>query len=243
MTRPKIWMVAVSGALLAFVLCVPNLRANDPDSLAPGALVPLADLNVPSGTPPGQPLGPAFVPTGSDPLQSGTAHISSDGTLHVDLDGASPNQTYTAYFCRFGFGPAACVLVGQVGAISTDAHGNGQAALDFPTTLGSEDWAGVVLIARASASATTYEYIGAIHVSINTAAQPHFDVQGQISALVAAAASLVVSPFKESIVTDASTKFKGKIHSFSDLVVGMHVEVKGVTLPDGTLLATSVNAH
>ncbi|HLN00135.1 MAG TPA: DUF5666 domain-containing protein [Bryobacteraceae bacterium] len=243
MTRPKTWMVAVSVALLASAVCVPKLRANDPDSLAPGALVPVSDLNIPTGTPAGQPLGPAFVPTGSDPLQSGTAHLSSDGTLHVDLDGAGPNQAYTAYFCRFGFGPAACVLLGQAGGISTDAQGNGNAALDFPATLGPEDWAGLVLIARTIGTATTYEYVGAIHVSINTAAQPHFDLQGQLSSIVAATASFVIIPFKESIVTDTSTKFKGKIHSFSDLLVGMQVEVKGVSLPDGTLLATNVSAH
>jgi len=236
-------MVAVRLAVLACAICVPKLRANDPDSLAPGSLVPVADLNVPTGTPAGQPLGPLFVPTGSDPLKSGNAHLSSDGTLHVDLDGASPNLAYTAYFCRFGFGPAACVLLGQAGGISTDAKGNGNAALDFPATLGPEDWAGTVLIARTIGSATTYEYAGAIHVSVNTAAQPHFDVQGQVSSTVAAAASFVVSPFKESIVTDSSTKFQGKLHSFSDLVVGMQVSVKGVTLSDGTLLATSVSAH
>jgi len=243
MTRQKTWMVAVPGVLLACAVCVPNLRANDPDSLAPGSLVPVADLNVPAGTPAGQPLGPAFVPTGSDPLKSGTAHLSSDGTLHVDLDGASPNQTYTAYFCRFGFGPAACVLLGQAGGLSTNGEGDGHATLDFPATLGAEDWAGLVLIARTIGSATTYEYVGAIHVSINTAAQPHFDIQGQISSIVAATASFFISPFKESIITGTLTKFQGKVHRFSDLVVGMQVEVKGVSLPDGTLLATAVNAH
>jgi len=243
MTRLKAWMIAVPVALLACAACVPNLRANDPDSLAPGSLVPVSDLNVPTGTPAGQPLGPAFVPTGSDPLQSGTAHLSSDGTLRVDLRGASPNETYTAYFCRFGFGPAACVLLGQAAGLSTDAQGDGHATLDFPATLGPEDWAGMVLIARTIGSATTYEYVGAIHVSMNIAAQPHFDLQGQISSLVAATASFVVSPFKESIITGTSTKFQGKVHSFSDLAVGMQVEVKGVSLPDGTLLATSVSAH
>jgi len=243
MTIPKIWMVATPAVLLACAFSVPALWANDSDSSASGSLVPVSNLNVPSGTPAGQPLGPGFIPTGSDPLQSGTARLTSDGTLHVNLHGASPNQAYTAYFCRFGFGPAGCVLLGQAGGLSTDGEGDGHATLDFPATLGSEEWAGLVLIARTIGSATTYEYASAIHVSINPAAQPQFDIQGQISSVVATTTSFVISPFKESIVTDSSTQFRGKVHSFSDLTVGMQVEVKGVVLPDGTLLATTVNAH
>lgn len=243
MTRWNTWIVATLALLLACLVSAPALRANDPDSLALASLVPVSSLNIPSGIPPGQPLGPAFVPTGTDPLQSGDARLSSDGTLHVNLHGASPNSSYSAYFCRFGFGPAGCVLLGQAGGLSTDSEGDGNATLDFPATLGPEEWAGLVLIARTIGSATTYEYVGAIHVSINTAAQPHFEVQGPIAAIVTATASFVVSPFKESIMTDSSTKFQGKVHSFSDLAVGMQVEVKGVTLSDGTLLATSVSAQ
>jgi len=100
-----------------------------------------------------------------------------------------------------------------------------------------------VLIARTISSTTTYEYAGAIHVSINPAAQPSFDIQGQISSIVAATTSFVISPLKDTITTNTSTKFEGKVHSFTDLMVGMQVEAKGVVLSDGTLLATSVNAH
>ena len=183
------------------------------------------------------------MPAGSDPLQTGSANLTANGTLHVDLHGASPQQTYSAYFCRFGFGTAGCVQVGQAGGISTDSNGNGHADLDFPASVGSEDWTGQVLITRTISSTTTYEYVGAIHVGINRAAQPSFDLQGQISSITASTSSFIISPLKDMIVTDSSTTFDGKAHSFSDLMLGMQVEVKGVVLSDGSLLATDVNSH
>ena len=242
MTRSKTLILSVMCAILASGLwAVDRGRAIRP--LGPNSLVPVSSLNVPSGTPAGQPLGPVFVPAGSDPLQMGTANLTSNGTLHVGLHGASPQQVYSAYFCRFGFGPAGCVQVGQAGGISTDSNGNGHADLDFPASVGSEDWTGQVLITRTISSTTTYEYVGAIHVGINRAAQPSFDLQGQISAITASTSSFVISPLKDMIVTDSSTTFDGKAHSFSDLMLGMEVEVKGVVLSDGTLLAIDVNTH
>jgi len=236
-------MVVTTAVLLACCVAVPELWAHGPGPQGSGLLVPVSDLNVPSGTPASQPLGPAFVPAGSDPLQNGTVEFSPDGTVHVNLHGASANQTYSAYFCRFGFGPAGCVLVGQTGALSTDASGNGQANLDFPATQVSESLAGLVLITRTITSATTYEYAGAIQLRASPAAQARFDIQGQISSIDAAAASFVISPLKETITTDASTKFQGKASSFPDLMVGMQVDVRGVVNSDGTLLATDVTAN
>jgi hypothetical protein len=244
MSRSKTLALSVICAILASGLWAADRgRAVVVRPLGPSSLVPVSSLNVPSGTPASQPLGPGFVPAGSDPLQKGTANLTANGTLHVDLHGASPQQTYSAYFCRFGFGPAGCVQVGQAGGISTDSNGNGHADLDFPASVGSEDWTGQVLITRTIGTATTYEYAGAIHVGINRAAQPSFDLQGQISSITASTSSFVISPLKDMIVTDSSTMFDGKAHSFSDLMLGMQVEVKGVVLSDGTLLATDVNSH
>lgn len=247
MTGWKTVSFFVIAVLLAYAILASGLWAVDRGRairpLGPNSLVPVSSLNVPSGTPAGQPLGPGFVPAGSDPLRAGSANLTANGTLHVDLHGASPLQTYSAYFCRFGFGPAGCVQVGQAGGISTDSNGNGHADLDFPASVGSEDWTGQVLITRTISSTTTYEYVGAIHVGINRAAQPSFDLQGQISSITASTSSFVISPLKDMIVTDSSTTFDGKAHSFSDLMLGMQVEVKGVVLSDGTLLATDVNSH
>jgi Domain of unknown function (DUF5666) len=247
MTRSKTRIFSVAAVLLAYAILASGLWAVDRGRvvrpLGPSSLVPVSNLNVPTGTPAGQPLGPGFLPAGSDPLQNGSANLTSNGILHVDLHGASPQQTYSAYFCRFGFGPAGCVQVGQTGGISTDSNGNGHADLDFPASVGSEDWTGQVLITRTIGSATTYEYAGAIHVGINRAAQPSFDLQGQISSITPTTSSFVISPLKDMIVTDSSTTFDGKAHSFSDLMVGMQVDVKGVILSDGTLLATDVNSH
>ena len=100
-----------------------------------------------------------------------------------------------------------------------------------------------MLITRTIGSVTTYEYAATIHMGINRAAQPSFDLQGQISSITASTSSFVISPLKDMIVTDSSTTFDGKAHSFSDLMLGMQVEVKGVVLNDGTLLAIDVNSH
>ncbi len=260
MTRSKTWMVALPALLFACCLAAPKLwgdgRGQENSAGRPGSalafgasatasLVPVASLNVPSGTPAGQPLGPAFVPTGTDPLQSGSASLGRDSMAHIDLNGASPNQTYSAYFCRFGFGPTGCVLLGQAGGISTDSSGNGHATLAFPATAGSEDWSGLVLIARTIGTATTYEYAGAVQLSISPTAQPSFEIQGQISSITSTATteSFVISPLAEVITTDSSTMYQGTVHSFTGLMVGMQVTVKGVVLSDGTLLATDVIGH
>jgi hypothetical protein len=244
MTTSKTLILSVMCAIVASGLRAVDIgRPAAVRPLGPSSLVPVSSLNVPSGTSAGQPLGPGFVPAGSDPLKMGSANLTSNGTLHVDLHGASPQQIYSAYFCRFGFGPAGCIQVGQAGGISTDSNGNGHADLDFPASVGSEDWTGEVLITRTVSSATTYEYVSAIHVGINRVAQPSFDLQGQISSITASTSSFVISPLKDMIVTDSSTMFDGKAHSFSDLMLGMQVEIKGVVLSDGTLLATDVNSH
>lgn len=260
MTRSKTWMVAIPALLFACCIAAPKLWAdghgNESSAGQPGSglffgapaaasLVPVAGLNVPSGTPAGEPLGPAFLPTGTDPLQSGSASLGRDSMVHVDLNGASPNQTYSAYFCRFGFGPTGCVLLGQAGAITTDSNGNGHASLAFPATAGSEEWSGLVLITRTIGTATTYEYAGAVQVSVSPTAQPSFEIQGQISSITSTATtqSFVISPLAEMITTDSSTIYQGTVHSFTGLMVGMQVTVKGVVLSDGTLLATDVIAH
>ncbi len=254
MITSKTWIVVISAVLLAFCIGLP-LGAHGPGSQGgpflpsfPGfsgssPLVPVSSLNVPSGASTSQPLGPAFVPAGTDPLQDGTAEISPDGTVHVSLQGASANQAYSAYFCRFGFGPAGCILLGQAGALTTDGSGNGHADLAFPAVQSTQNLAGLVLITRTISSATTYEYAGAIQVRVSPTAETRFNIQGQISSIDSATSSFVISPLTLTITTSSSTSYHGKVNSFGGLTVGMQVNVSGVVSSDGTLIATDVTAH
>lgn len=254
MTSSKTWMVAILAMLLACCIAGP-LWAHGPGSqgapvlpgfagfLGSSTLVPVSDLNLPSGASASQPLGPAFVPAGTDPLQEGRAEVSPDGTVHVNLQGASASQAYSAYFCRFGFGSAGCILLGQAGALTTDGSGNGQANLAFPAVQSTQNLAGLVLITRAISSVTTYEYAAAIQVPVSPTAQTRFNIQGQISSIDTATSSFVISPLTLTITTNSSTKFHGQVNNFSALTVGMQVDVSGVVSSDGTLVATDVNAH
>jgi len=253
MSSSKTWLVAVSAILFACSISIPVL-ANGPashSSVLPGlfgfqgtgSLVPVSDLNLPSGALASQPLGPAFTPAGTDPLQEGTAEISPDATAHVSLQGASANQAYSAYFCRFGFGPGGCILLGQAGALTTDGSGNGHADLAFPAVQTTENLAGLVLITRAISSTTTYEYAGSIQLQPSPTAQTRFTLDGQIGSIDSANTSFVISPLTLTIVTNGSTKFRGKVQSFAGLMDGMQVSVSGVVSSDGTLVATAVTAH
>lgn len=71
----------------------------------------------------------------------------------------------------------------------------------------------------------------------------HHDAEGAIKSIDVGNSSFVVTMEHGSAVTvvvNAKTVFAGTVHSFSDLKVGMSVEVKGTTQSDGKLVASGV---
>jgi hypothetical protein len=70
------------------------------------------------------------------------------------------------------------------------------------------------------------------------------EVTGTIAALNSGASSFVITlagGAMRTVVTNAHTEFDGGIHGFSDLTVGMRVEVRSAAQANGALLATRVH--
>src|SRR2546427_435635 len=103
-----------SAALGAITVCFLTVVRADDSKKGPSEfeLIRITDLNAPTNTPTGQQAGSGFTPTGNDPLAESSFEID-DGKVQIALRGAGPRQSYSVYFCRFGFGPAGCVLLGQ----------------------------------------------------------------------------------------------------------------------------------
>jgi hypothetical protein len=209
-------------------------------------LIRVANLNVPTGIPAGQQLGPFFLPNGTDSLDAGRVQVLRNRKAQFELRGAAPNVTYKAFFCRFGFlSTAGCFpLVGQ---LETNDEGNAEALLSFlDNPAGDADnWAGAFIVARTVASSMTNEYVSGFSfpsLPPAEAAGADVDVSGRIASINTASSSFRLAELAVDIFTGPTTKYQ-KIDSFADLVVSMDVAVKGLTKPDGTILATNVRSE
>lgn len=169
-------------------------------------LLRIAELNVPAGNPAGQQLGPLFGPNGADPLKDGSVVVRNDGRVEILLRGAQPNQTYSAFFCRFAFGPAGCVAIGAAGAVPTDSAGNARVNLDFPQPPSSNNaWAGVFILTRASANQFVSGFL--VRAAGNTE-QTDLEITGAITSLNTGASSFRVGTLGQDIFTDGATEFQ-----------------------------------
>lgn len=208
-------------------------------------LVRVADLNTPVGNPQGQQLGPFFGPNGSDPLDDGRVQVLRNRKAQFELRGATPNVTYTAFFCRFGFLPAnGCVML--TGQLDTNVEGNAEALLSFPDnpTGATDTWAGTFILTRSVGNAPTNEYVAGFTFPPLPPADGNgtdVDVTGRIASLNKTNTSFRLDGLPTDILTGAGTHFEG-IQDFSALAVGMDVEVKGSTNADGTISAASVKS-
>ena len=235
-------ITTLCGAVL-FCGIIP-LMADDDEGKGEGIktfttqLLRIAELNVPAGNPAGQQLGPLFGPNGADPLDEGSVEVRNKGQVEVRLRGAQPNQTYSAFFCRFGFGPTGCVPIGPAGAVATDSAGNGRANLEFPQPPNANNaWAGAFILTRASANQFVSGFL--VRAAGNTEATD-LEITGLITSLNTGALSFRVGTLPQDIFTDSATVFKGQVKKFLDLVIGARVEVEARTLPDGRLMSREV---
>lgn len=98
---------------------------------------------------------------GSDPLSSGLVSIAAgSSTVHTEVHGASPSQSYSVVLCGMGSG-GGCETFGN---LSTDGSGNGSG--DFAWTsaglLPGVDFSGVFLLRRANGG--PIEFVNGFHV-------------------------------------------------------------------------------
>ena len=204
-------------------------------------LLRIADLNVPNGNPAGQQLGPAFGPNGTDPLQEGSVEVRNEGRVDISVRGAAASQSYTVFFCRFGFGPAGCVMVGTAGALATDSRGDGSVRLDFPQPASANSsWAGAFILTRVVSGQPTNEFVSGFRIRPpENPNQAEVQIEGQVSSINGGNQSFRVGSFQQDIFTDNATQFRGGLRRFADLTIGMRVEVKART-NNGQLLAREV---
>jgi hypothetical protein len=156
---------------------------------------------------------------------------------------ASPSVKYTVFLCRFGFGPAGCVMVGAADSLATDAEGNGRVSLQFtPSTTGPSSWAAEFILTRTISGQPTNEFASGFRVRppMTPPEGAEIDIEGFVTSINTATKSFRVGNLPQDIFTDNATEFRGRAHSFSDLVVGRRVEVKGRVGSDGKLTAREV---
>jgi hypothetical protein len=205
-------------------------------------LLRVADLNVPAGNPPAQPLGPSFAPNGTDPLDKGRVMVLRNRKVQFELRGATRNVSYNAFFCRFGFSPAAgCVAM--AGTLNTNTQGNAEGLLSFPEVPAgsSNTWAGAFIITRTIAGAATNEYVTGFALPSKSPGGIERNLSGRIAALNKSKSSFTLAGLPLDILTGPQTQYEN-VRSFSDLAVGMDVEVRGLTNPDGSIYAMNVKA-
>lgn len=220
-----------------------NRRGGEGKKLFETQLVRIADLNVPAGNPAGQQLGPLFGPNGTDPLDEGMVDVRAEGRVDISVRGAMASQTYSSFFCRFAFGPTGCLAVGAAGALATDSRGDGRAELDFPQPATPSSWAGVFILTRVVSGQPTNEYVSGFGLRPAMMANPNqadIEVQGQVASINNGARSFRIGSFPQDVGTDNATRFRDGLRQFSDLQMGMQVEVKGKVLGNGSILAVEV---
>ena len=239
-------MLLISTATVARADDDPGNPTPNGQQLFDTQLIRVADLNTPPNNVPGQQLGPFFGPNGNDPLDSGRVQVLRNRKAQFELRGATPNVTYKAQFCRFGFmaTPGCLVLLGQ---LDTNVSGNAEALLSFPDNpAGATDaWGGVFIVGRSVGNLMTNEYVNGFLFPSLSPPEPtgaDVDVSGHIATLNTSNNSFRLAELAVDIFTGQDTKYE-RLDGFSDLSVGMQVAVHGVTQPDGTISATNVRSE
>lgn len=178
-------------------------------------------------------LGPAFGPNGNDPLRKGKLELRGDRRVEVELRGAAASAVYAVFFCRFGFGPDACV---NLGSLETNAEGNGETRVQFSAP--TSTWAGVFIFTRNA----TNQFISGFGFEAAAQDGVQVELEGRISSLNASNQSFRLNNLPVDIFVGPSTRFE-HLSGFGALSVGLKVEVKGFVQADGTILATKIEAE
>ena len=176
-----------------------------------------------------------FSAPGSDPLREGETEVRRKREVAVKVRGALASGAYGVWFCPFGQPQTACPALGS---LSTDSEGNGEARLPFPAAGGT--WAGAILLTRDAKN----QFISGFRFPPDAEAQQlgaEVELKGRITSLNLLNNSFRIEGLAVDIVVGTSTRFK-KI-SFTELFVGLTVEVEGFTRPDGTIFAVEVKAE
>ena len=181
----------------------------------------------------------AFLPAGSDTLREGEAEVRRKRELGVKVEGAVASAAYGVLFCPFGQPQSSCLALGS---LFTDSEGKGEARLAFLAA--GNTWAGGVLLTRDAKNQfiSGLSFPPAEEVAPAGAGEVEVELKGRIASLNPANTSFRLVGFPVDIFVGASTRFK-KVGGFAALFVGLRVEVKGFSRPDGTVFATEVKAE
>ena len=179
----------------------------------------------------------AFLPAGSDTLREGEAEVRRKRELGVKVEGAVPSAAYGVLFCPFGHPQSSCLALGS---LFTDVEGKGEARLDFLAA--GNTWAGVILLTRDAKNQFISGFSFPPAEEVAPAGEVEVELNGRIASLNPATTSFRLVGFPADIFVGTSTRFK-KLSGFAALFVGLRVEVKGFSRPDGTIFATEVKAE
>src|SRR5262249_59512399 len=105
---------------------------------------------------------------------------------------------------------------------------------------GPTSWAGVFILTRTISSQPTNEFVTGFRVRPPKMEGAEIEIEGFISSINTPDKSFRVGNLPQDIFTDNATEFRGRVHSFSDLMVGRRVEVNGRVGADSKLKALEV---
>ncbi len=204
-------------ALALLSLCLGVARADDNEGL--GEKVFTAEMLRVTDVNPNAP---------SDALDRGHVYVHRKFGAILALRGAVPSATYGVHFCQ-----ALPALVCQaMGDVTTQADGDALKRFEF--NLPGTAFSGTFVLTRENA----WQFVSGFHIDApSSATAVEVRLTGQIETL--ATNTLRLQTLALDIVVDGDTKYGG-VNDFAGLATGMLVEIKGVTQPDGKILASSI---
>lgn len=162
-------------------------------------------------------VGLGFGTVGTDPLRRGSVRILQTGRVLLAVDGASPSQSYLVWLCHMTTGPNCHAL----GTFNTNAGGDGAFEAMLPAAL--LKLAGQVVLARGS----VFQFIsGFARPAPPVDPGVEVELKGTLSIVNLGNMTVRLETFPVDIQVNSNTRLDG-VRSFSDLRVGMDVEVRG----------------
>lgn len=183
-------------------------------------------------------------PWGNDPLRDGEIEVRAKGQVKVDLEGVEPDSEYTLWVCKFT-SAALDQRCTQLGKVPSDSKGKAGAVVPWPSAAFGPYAVFFVLTRNATAM-----FVSGFHMPSGvppvtgvppSPGGPPADPpkpgwkEVQLKGTIASVGSGSFMVGDVMVQVDGATEFTGRVKQFSDLTVGMSVQVMGKTVTGGVL--------
>lgn len=199
---------------------------------------------------PADPLSIIPSPWGNDPLRDGEIEVRAKGQVKVDLEGVEPEAEYTLWVCKLS-SAALQDRCAELGKVMTDDKGKAGTVIAWPS-----DATGPFAVFFVLTRNQTTMFVSGFHMPSGVPpvtgippttggmppAQPKPEwKEVQLKGTIASLGSGSFTVGDVVVQVDSDTDFSGRVKQFSDLAVGMTVQVMGKSM-SGAVLAVRVIA-